>query len=398
MINFETIAIHVGSEPDANSGAVTPAISLATTFAQAELGNKAGVLDPNSHGLGFEYGRCGNPTRGAFERQLAACEGGKHGIAFSSGLGAINAVMALLNPNDHVVCIDDVYGGAQRLFRKIIGPKVGVEFTFMDMSDPATVAAAIKSNTKMVWVESPTNPTLKVSDISSIATSVHDVNSECLVIVDNTFASPYLQNPLKLGADIVMHSVTKYIGGHSDVLMGALVINSDELNEQLRFNQYSMGAVPSPFDCYMSIRGMKTLAVRMEAAMKNAMTIATFLHNAPSYVSKVLYPGLKSHPGHDIARQQMRGYGAMVSFHVNGTIDETSKFLKSLKIFTLAESLGAVESLAECPAIMTHASVSPEHRALIGISDNLIRLSIGIEHIDDLLQDISQALAAAFIK
>ena len=395
--HFETIAVHVGSEPDSGSGAVVAPISLATTFAQLELGKQAGAEDPNSYGKGYEYQRSGNPTRGAFERQLAACESGKHGIAFASGLAAASCITStLLAHGDHVVCIDDVYGGTQRLFKQIIGPRVGVDFTFMDMDNPAIVATEIKSNTKLLWLESPTNPTLKISDIKAICEAAHLANPDVIVLVDNTFAGPYLQNPLKLGADVVMHSVTKYIGGHSDVVMGCLIVNDDELHDKLRHTQNTTGGVPSPFDCYMGMRGMKTLHVRMEAAQKNAMTVATFLENTPSYVDKVNYPGLKSHPGYSIAKSQMRGFGAMVTFYIHGGIEEAAKFLKALRVVTLAESLGAVESLAECPALMTHQSVSPEIRENVGITDNLIRLSIGIEHIDDLLTDISQALAATF--
>ena len=284
------------------------------------------------------------------------------------------------------------------MFRRILAPKMNIELSFVDMSDAKTVARAVKQNTKLVWMETPTNPTLKISDIKAIAAAVHAENGNTVVCVDNTFASPYLQNPLTLGADIVMHSVTKYIGGHSDVLMGCVVTNSETIYDEMRFYQNAMGGTPSPFDCYMAIRGLKTLHVRMECAQKNAMAIATFLENTPSYVMKVNYPGLKSHPSYEIARSQMRGFGAMVTFFIKGGICECGKFLKSLKLFTLAESLGAVESLAECPAVMTHVSVPVEQLRKLGISDNLIRLSIGIEHIDDLLADLSQALVAAFKK
>ena len=396
--NFETIAVHVGSEPNPVTGAVVPPISLATTYAQQEVGVHAGIGDQNSFGRGYEYQRSGNPTRGAFERQISACEGGKHGLAFSSGTAATSCIANTLANGDHVICIDDVYGGTQKLFRNVIRPKMDIEFTFMDLTDVSAVVAAILPNTKIVWMETITNPSLKITDIKALCTAVHEANPNVNVVVDNTFASPYLCNPLGLGADIVMQSCTKYIGGHSDVLMGAIVCNKDELYEELRYLQNACGAVPSPFDCYMTIRGMKTLAVRMEAAMKNAMTIATFLENTPSYVTKVSYPGLKSHPGHMVSRNQMRGFGAMVTFYLNGGLEESSKFLKALKILTLCVSLGAVESLAECPALMTHANVPAETRAELGLTDNLIRVSVGVEHIDDLLSDISQALAATFRK
>jgi len=396
--NFETAAVHIGSEPDSVTGAVVTQISLATTFAQRQLGTPAGADDANSFGYGYEYQRTGNPTRGAFERAMAACERGTFALAFASGCATTACITSILSPGDHVLCVDDVYGGSQRMFRRILAPKMNIEFSFIDMSDSTAVARQVRANTKLVWMETPTNPTLKISDIKAIAAGVHAANANTIVCVDNTFASPYLQNPLSLGADIVMHSVTKYIGGHSDVVMGCAVTNSEAIYDEMRFYQNTMGGVPSPFDCYMALRGLKTLHVRMECAQKNAMAIATFLENTPSYVTQVNYPGLKSHPSHEIAKIQMRGFGAMVTFFIKGGIEESGKFLKSLKLLILAESLGAVESLAECPAVMTHASVPPEERAKLGISDSLIRLSIGIEHIDDLLADVSQALAAAFRK
>jgi len=391
--HFATLAVHVGSEPDPVSGAVTVPISLATTFAQPGLGVLNGVSDPNSLSRGYEYSRTGNPTRGAFERALAAVEKGKWGIAFASGLAATATIMHTLKTGDHVVCIDDVYGGTQRMFRQIVSPGSGVDFTFVDMSSPADVVAALTPATKIIWIESPTNPTLKVTDIRAVVDAVHaSGRQDVWVVVDNTFMSPYLQNPLKLGATIVLHSVTKYIGGHSDVVMGALVVNDDEIFKNLKYLQNAVGAVPSPFDCYLAIRGLKTLHVRMDAAQNNAATIASFLE-AHKGVERVVYPGLASHPQHAIAKKQASGFGAMITFYVKGGLEETRRFLGALQLFTLAESLGAVESLAECPAVMTHASVPAEVRKQLGISDNLVRLSVGIEHIDDLLEDLTRALA-----
>jgi cystathionine gamma-lyase len=400
--NFATVAVHVGSEPDPMTGAVVPNISLATTYAQTNLGGTLpGSNDKNSFGNGYEYQRSGNPTRGAFERAIAACEGGKYGLAFSSGLGATAAIMQTLSQGDHVICIDDVYGGTQRQFRQVFGERNGLNFDFMDFSNPANLTSAIKSNTKIVWMESPTNPTLKITDVRAVSDAITSALSalnkqreDILLVVDNTFASPYLQNPLALGADIVLHSVTKYIGGHSDVVMGCLICNEEKVNNDLRYVQNAMGSVPAPFDCYMAVRGLKTLHVRMEAAMKNAMSIAQFLEGN-NYVERVIYPGLESHPQHAIAKKQMKGYGAMITFYLKGNIDTSREFLKSMKLFTLAESLGAVESLAECPAVMTHASVPLEARQELGISDTLIRLSVGIEHIDDLIVDITKSLEAA---
>lgn len=390
--HFATNAVHVGSEPDKITGAVCAPISLATTFAQPGLGVLQGLDDANSHGKGYEYSRTGNPTRGAFERALASVEHGKHGIAFASGLSATATILHTLNRPDHVIVIDDVYGGTQRLFRQIFAPGSGIDFTFMDMSSPAAVGAAVKKETRMVWIESPTNPTLKLTDIKAVAAAIKSLGRDDIwIVVDNTFMSPYLQNPLDLGATIILHSVTKYIGGHSDVVMGAVVVNDDEIWKRLKFLQNAVGAVPSPFDCYLALRGLKTLHVRMDAAQRNAMTIAMFLESHAK-VQAVTYPGLESHPQHELAKTQASGFGAMITFFIRGGLTETSQFLGALKLFTLAESLGAVESLAECPVIMTHASVPVEIRQQLGISDNLVRLSVGIEHIEDLVYDLQQAL------
>lgn len=355
---FATVVVHAGNEPDPRTGAVVPPISLATTFAQKGLGQVNGVEDPNSFGKGYEYSRTGNPTRGAFERAIAAVEQGQYGIAFSSGLAATSAILQTLLSGDHVVCIDDVYGGTQRLFRRVAHPGSNLDFTFLDMSDPSKVKAAITPKTKLIWLESPTNPTLKITDIRAIADVIKETGRKDLwLVVDNTFMSPYLQNPLVLGADIVLHSVTKYIGGHSDVVMGALVTDDAEINQKLKFVQNSVGSVPAPFDCYLALRGLKTLHVRMDAAQKNAEAIAQFLENHPK-VEKVIYPGLASHPGHEIAKKQTSGFGAMITFFVKGGIEEASTFLASLQLFTLAESLGAVESLAESPAVMVSRCLS----------------------------------------
>ena len=392
--HFATLAVHVGSEPDPVSGAVVVPISLATTFAQPQLGQLMGRDDRNSHGCGFEYSRTGNPTRGAFERALAAVEHGAHGLAFASGLSATAAIMHTLKTGDHVLCIDDVYGGTQRLFRQIVAPGSGVDFGFLDMSMPEQVVAALTANTKLVWIESPTNPTLKVTDIRAVSEAIRSAGRpDIWIVVDNTFMSPYLQQPLDLGATIVLHSVTKYIGGHSDVVMGAVVCNDEAVWRRLKFLQNAVGSVPGPFDCYLALRGLKTLHVRMDCAQRSAMAIAQYLEGH-SRVEKVSYPGLASHPQHEVAARQASGFGAMVTFFVRGGLPETSAFLKALKLFTLAESLGAVEPLAECPSVMTHASVPADIRKELGISDNLVRLSIGIEHVDDLVADLEQALTA----
>jgi cystathionine gamma-lyase len=358
------------------------------------LGHLHGSDSANSFGKGYEYSRTGNPTRGAFERAVAAVEHAQYGLAFSSGLAATNAIIQTLKAGDHVLCIDDVYGGTQRLFRRIVAPNSGIEFDFIDMNDPKTILDSIKDNTKIIWVESPTNPTLKITDIQAVADIVRAARNDIWLVVDNTFMSPYLQNPLDLGAHMVVHSVSKYIGGHSDVIMGSISCNDKDIIDRLRFIQNGSGAVPSPFDCYLALRGLKTLHLRMDASQKNAIAIATYLESH-SLVEKVVYPGLKSHPNHAVACKQASGFGAMITFYLQGDLKVASVFLASLKLFVLAESLGAVESLAESPAVMTHASVPPEQRAILGISDNMIRLSVGVEHVDDLLEDLMQALSLA---
>lgn len=401
---FATRVIHIGSEPDEFTGSIVPAIHLATTYKQHDIGQLGGVNDKNSHGQGYDYSRSGNPTRGAFERCLATSEKGKYGLGFSSGLAATNAVLNLLSSGDEVVCIDDVYGGTQRLFRKVIQPTSNMKFHFFDLcSDNLDQFDKLKalisdpnSKVKMIWIESPTNPTLKIVDIQQLCESVRSVtpNKDIIITVDNTFMSQYFQNPLTLGADIVVHSITKYIGGHSDCLMGGAITSSDSLHDRLRFLQNATGAVPGPLECYNALRGMKTLHVRMREAAGNAIKLASFLESH-AMVDRVLYPGLKSHPQHAIAVKQCSGFGAMITFFVKGGISSARAFLTNLKVFTLAESLGAVESLAESPALMTHASVPAEQREKLGIDDSLIRLSVGIEDVDDLLADVEAALEAS---
>lgn len=387
---FATRAIHVGSAPDPVTGAVVVPLSLATTFAQPSPGEAPGRDSELSYGRGFEYSRTNNPTRAAFEKALGAAEGAAHCLAFASGLAATVTVMHLVKSGDHVVCIDDVYGGTQRYFRRILGPTAGVDFTFADLSVPGELERAIRPGaTKLVWLETPTNPTLKVSDIAACAVTAHSAGA--LLICDNTFASPFFQRPLALGADISLTSTTKYIGGHSDVVGGALATNNAELATRLRFLQNSLGGVPSPFDCFLALRGLKTLHLRMERHAANALAVAAELE-AHAAVERVLYPGLSSHPQHALAARQTSGAGGMVTFYVKGGLPAARAFLESVRIFTCAESLGAVESLAESPAIMTHASVPPDVRATLGISDALIRLSVGVEDLADILADLRQAL------
>jgi len=381
--HFATKAIHAGQEPEQwNSGAVVPPISLATTFKQTAPGEHAG----------FEYSRSGNPTRNCAEKCIAALENGKHCMLFSSGLGATTAITHLLSCGDHIVAMNDLYGGTNRYFRKCAA-RMGIETSFIDASDPENVRSAMKDNTKMVWMETPTNPTLQVVDIAAVSAIAHS-QPDVFVVVDNTFTTPYFQRPLDLGADISMSSATKYINGHSDVIMGVATTNDPSLNERLRFLQNSLGPVPSPFDCYLVNRGVKTLHIRMKEHMKNGLIIAKYLEKDERVV-KVLHPGLPSHPQHKLAVRQMKGFSGMVTIYIKGGINEAKKFLSSLKIFTLAESLGGYESLAEHPGIMTHASVSPEEREALGIHDNLVRLSCGLEDAEDLIEDLDQALSLA---
>ncbi|KAI9341160.1 Cys/Met metabolism PLP-dependent enzyme-domain-containing protein [Obelidium mucronatum] len=381
--HFDTRAVHAGQIPDGITGAVVPALSLSTTFVQ----EAAGVHK------GFEYSRSGNPTRAAFETAVASLEGAKHCLAFASGSVTTATVLNLLQSGSHVIAVNDVYGGTFRYLTNVANSN-GIQVDFVDMFDPENVRRHLKTNTRLIWVESPTNPTLRLVDIAAVAKIAHS-HPNCILVVDNTFMSPYFQNPLNLGADIVVHSVTKYINGHSDVVMGVAVTNSDPLFKRLAFLQNSIGGVPSPFDCFLANRGCKTLAVRMRQHQENALFVAHYLESSP-FVERVIYPGLKSHPQHELALKQCSGFSGMVSFRIkDGNLARSNKFLSSLRLFCLAESLGCVESLAELPAVMTHASLTPEVRKSIGVDDGLIRLSVGVEDKRDLINDLGQALEKA---
>jgi cystathionine gamma-synthase len=374
---FETLAIHAGQEPDPRTGAVVPPIYQTSTYAQDAVGAPR---------LGYEYARSGNPTRDALQECLAALEGGRRGLAFASGLAAEDTLLrALCRPGDHVVVPNDAYGGTFRLFAKV-ARKWGLDFTVADLSDVDDVRLKTRDTTRIVWVETPTNPLLNVADIAALAQLAHDRGA--LLVVDNTFASPYLQQPLALGADIVVHSTTKYLGGHSDVVGGAVIVNDDGLADEIKFHQNAMGAVDGPFDAWLTLRGAKTLAVRMDRHCDNAERVAEFLLRQPK-VRKVLYPGLPEHPGHDVAAKQMRRYGGMVSFQV-GDPDLAVAVCNRARLFVLGESLGGVESLIEHPGQMTHASVAG---SVLEVPADLVRLSVGIETVEDLLADLEQALA-----
>ena len=375
---FATRAIHAGQDPEPVTGAVTVPIFQTATFAQDAVGQHRG----------YEYARTGNPTRAALEQCLASLEDGARGLAFSSGLGAESAITYLLRSGDHIVAHDDLYGGTSRLFNRLLAG-FGVEIDYVDATEPANVERALKPETRLVWIETPTNPLLRIVDIAAVADLAH--RGGAWLVVDNTFASPYLQRPLDLGADIVVHSATKYLGGHSDVVLGAIVTRDAALDDRLRFIQNAAGAVPGPFDCWLVLRGLKTLAVRMRQHEANARAVARYLDAHPRVV-RVLYPGLEDHPGHALAARQMRGFGGMIAAEVEGGKEAAFRVLSRTRLFTLAESLGGVESLIEHPAGMTHASIAPERRAAIGISDGLIRLSVGIEDEADLLADLESAL------
>ena len=380
-LRLETLAIHAGQSPDPTTGALMTPVYLTSTYAQSA---------PGEH-KGYEYSRTQNPTRQALEGCLAALEGGRFGIAFGSGLAATDAVLHLLEAGDHVVYSDDVYGGTFRIFDKVFR-RHGVSFTPVDMVDPSNVSRAMTPRTRLVWIETPTNPMLKIVDLSAVAAVARAGGA--LSVVDNTFATPFFQRPLELGVDVVAHSTTKYLNGHSDVIGGALVTSGEETHARLRFLQNAVGGVPSPMDSFLVLRGLKTLHVRMERHAANALRLARFLEGHPQ-VERVVYPGLESHPGHALASRQMRGYGGMLTFVIRGGLPAARAFLSSLRVFALAESLGGVESLIEHPAIMTHASVPRETRERLGIADGLIRVSAGIENADDLVDDLERGFAAA---
>ncbi len=376
---FDTRVIHAGQAPEPTTGAIMTPIFQTSTYVQSS---------PGVH-TGFEYSRTHNPTRHALEDCLAALEDARHGVAFASGCAATTTLMHTLKSGDHVVCGDDVYGGTYRLFTRIF-TEMGIEYTFVDTTDLEALAGAFQANTKMLWLESPTNPMLKITDIKAACAIAREKGA--MSVVDNTFMSSYFQRPITLGADAVVHSTTKFINGHSDVVGGIVLTSDDALHEKLRFLQNSMGAVPGPFDCWLVLRGVKTLSVRMRQHAANAMRIAQWLEEHPA-ISRVVYPGLPSHPQYDLAQEQMLGPGGMITFYLAGGLEAARTMLERVEVFALAESLGGVESLIEHPAIMTHASVPAEIRAELGMTDDLVRLSVGIEDIDDLLEDLARALA-----
>lgn len=371
--------IHAGVEPDPSTGAIMTPIYQTSTFVQEA---------PAKH-KGYEYARSQNPTRTALEAAFAAIENGKYGLAFSSGVAATDAVIKLLQPGDEVIAAADMYGGTYRMFTKIFA-RFNIKFHYVNMQNADTIKSYINNNTKLIWTETPTNPLMNITDIAAVAAIARE--HKILLCVDNTFASPYLQNPLDLGADVVMHSVTKYLGGHSDVIQGCLVMNDEQLKEQLYFIQKSTGAVPGPMDCFLVLRGIKTLHVRMQRHCENGEKIARYLRNHPK-VDKVYWCGFEDHPGYEVAKKQMRGFGGMMSFTLkNDSVDEAKRVLSSTKLFALAESLGGVESLINHPATMTHASIPREERIKNGLTDSLIRLSVGIEDVEDLIEDLNQAI------
>ena len=378
---FATRAIHAGQEPDPATGAVVVPIYQTSTFAQDAVGKHRG----------YEYSRTGNPTRAALEQCIAALEGGAHGLAFASGMAAEATVMQLLKPGDHTLAVDDLYGGSYRLFRHVLEP-MGLTFSFVDGSNLTAVEKAMTDRTRMVWVESPTNPLLKLVDINAVSKLAHA--RQALLVADNTFMSPYFQRPLSLGADIVVHSATKYLGGHSDVIGGTLVVNRDDIFERLAFLQNAVGGVPGPMDAWLVLRGLKTLAIRMREHDRNARLVAAFLSEHPK-VARVFYPGLPKNPQRELAQRQMSGFGGMISFEVKGGLEPARRVVERTQLFTLAESLGGVESLIELPAVMTHASIPAETRRAHGVADGLVRISVGIEDVADLISDLDRALAQA---
>ncbi|WP_087093137.1 cystathionine gamma-synthase [Elizabethkingia anophelis] len=381
-MKFNTKVIHGNQHAEPHTGSVNVPVFLTSTFAQKS---------PGQLRAGYEYSRGANPTRQALEDALASIENGARGLAFGSGLAAIDCVLKLLNPGDEVIAVDDLYGGTYRMFTRLF-EKYQLKFTFVNFDDVSKIAELINDKTKLIWLETPTNPLMKLVDIKAVADLIQ--GKDILLAVDNTFASPYLQQPLDLGADIIMHSATKYLGGHSDVVAGALVAKTEELGEKLHFIQFASGGILGPHDSYLVLRGIKTLALRMQRHSENGIKVAQFLEKHPA-IEHVFYPGLESHPQNDLAKKQMKDFGGMVSFTFkSGKKKDSVKFLENLRVFTLAESLGGVESLANHPAMMTHASIPAEKRAELGITDDLVRLSAGIEDIEDLLQDLEQALNA----
>lgn len=379
-LHIDTRLIHAGQEPDAGTGAIMTPIFQTSTYVQES---------PGKH-KGYAYARGKNPTRSALEKCIASLEGAKYALCFSSGMGSIDAIIKLLKPGDEVITGDDLYGGTYRMFTKVFA-NFGIKFHFIDLKDASNIHHYVNKNTRLIWVETPTNPTMQIVDLEACAAIAKKNN--ILFAVDNTFASPYLQNPMKQGADIVMHSVTKYLGGHSDVVMGALCVNDDKLYEQLAFIHNSCGAVPGPMDSFLVLRGLKTLHVRMDRHCSNGRKIAEYLKTHPA-IEKVYWPGFIDHPNHHIAKKQMRDFGGMISIVLkNADLHKTFQIASSFKVFSLAESLGGVESLVNHPATMTHASIPKEERERVGVVDNLLRLSVGIEHVDDLLADLKQALA-----
>lgn len=379
-LSFATRAVHAGQQPDPATGAIVTPIYATSTFVQSS---------PGVH-QGFEYARSQNPTRFAYERCVADLEGGDAGFAFASGLAASSTVLELLNQGDHVVALDDIYGGTRRLFEQVRRRSAGLSFSYSDLRDRAVLEAALTPQTRLIWVETPSNPLLKLVDLEMVAAVARARG--ILTVADNTFATPWAQRPLESGFDLVIHSATKYLNGHSDIIGGVAVCRGTELAERLGYLQNAIGAIASPFDSFLALRGLKTLALRMERHSANALQLATWLERHPK-IARVIYPGLPSHPQHALARRQMRGSGGMLSLVVRGSLAEVSRFLERCQVFTLAESLGGVESLIEHPAIMTHASVPPAVRQELGIDDGLVRLSVGIEEIDDLIADLDQALA-----
>ena len=379
-LGFGTLAIHAGQHPDPTTGAIMTPVYQTSTYVQPELGRH----------LGYEYARTHNPTREALEGNVAALEGAKHGLAFASGVAATDTMIKMFSAGDHVVCGEGVYGGTYRLFAKVVA-RMGLEFTFVDSGDLDQIRDAMRPNTRLVHVETPTNPMMRITDIAAAAEIAHEGGA--LLSIDNTFASPYNQRPLELGADLVLHSTTKYINGHSDMVGGMILVSSDEVHEQLRFLQNAAGAIPGPWDCWLALRATKTLHLRMAAHNASGQAVAEWLEAHPR-IERVYYPGLPSHPQHELARRQMRGFTGMITVET-GSLENARRMVNNTRLFSLAESLGGVESLIGHPALMTHASIPPERRRAMALSDGIVRLSCGVEDLDDLLEDLDRALSAA---